>query len=240
MTVTSTDLDLLKRRAAEAAVAEVHSGQVVGLGTGSTAKHVVLLLGERVRAGLTIRGVPTSRETADLARRSGIPLLETDDAWAIDVAIDGTDQVDPQLNLIKGGGGALLKEKIVAAAAARLIIVADQTKLVPVLGLPMPLPIEVMPFGWGSTARQIERVGGRVVLREREGRPFVTEGGHFILDLHLERIEDPADLEIRLNQIPGVVETGLFVGRTDTLIVGTANGVQVRRRADAGAPSRRG
>lgn len=240
MTVTSDDLDLLKRRAAEAAVAEVRTGQVVGLGTGSTAKHVVLLLGERVRAGLTIRGVPTSRETADLARRAGIPLLETDDSWAIDVAIDGADQVDPQLNLIKGGGGALLKEKIVAAAAARLIIVADQTKLVPVLGLPMPLPIEVMPFGWGSTARQVERVGGRVVLREREGRPFLTEGGHFILDLHLERIEDPADLEIRLNQIPGVVETGLFVGRTDTLIVGTANGVQVRRRADAGTTSRRG
>jgi ribose 5-phosphate isomerase A len=240
VTVTSDDLDLLKRRAAEAAVAEVRTGQVVGLGTGSTAKHVVLLLGERVRAGLTIRGVPTSRETADLARRAGIPLLETDDSWAIDVAIDGADQVDPQLNLIKGGGGALLKEKIVAAAAARLIIVADQTKLVPVLGLPMPLPIEVMPFGWGSTARQVERVGGRVVLREREGRPFLTEGGHFILDLHLERIEDPADLEIRLNQIPGVVETGLFVGRTDTLIVGTANGVQVRRRADAGTTSRRG
>jgi ribose 5-phosphate isomerase A len=240
VTVTSDDLDLLKRRAAEAAVAEVRTGQVVGLGTGSTAKHVVLLLGERVRAGLTIRGVPSSRETADLARRAGIPLLETDDSWAIDVAIDGTDQVDPQLNLIKGGGGALLKEKIVAAAAARLIIVADQTKLVPVLGLPMPLPIEVMPFGWGSTARQVERVGGRVVLREREGRPFLTEGGHFILDLHLDRIEDPADLEIRLNQIPGVVETGLFVGRTDTLIVGTANGVQVRRRADAGTTSRRG
>ncbi|WP_447975453.1 ribose-5-phosphate isomerase RpiA [Nitrospira sp. Kam-Ns4a] len=240
MTGTADDLDQLKRRAAEAAVARVRDGQLVGLGTGSTARHVVLLLGERVRAGLKIRGVATSRATAELAREVGIPLVETENTWAIDVAIDGADQVDPQLNLIKGGGGALLKEKIVAAAAAKLIIVVDHTKRVPVLGRPMPLPIEVVPFGWGSTARQIERIGGKAVLREQGGRIFTTESGHYILDLHLDRIEDPPGLEVRLNRIPGVVETGLFVGYTDTLIVGTPHGVEVQRRADAiGAAARR-
>ncbi len=217
--------------AAEAAVKYVKDGQVVGLGTGSTARYVVLALGERVKAGLTIKGVPTSRETAELARRSGIPLLETEDSWAIDVDIDGADQVDPQLNLIKGGGGALLKEKIVAAAARQVIIVVDHSKLVPVLGISFPLPVEVIPFGWGSTARQIEALGMKPVLRERNGQIFRTEAGHYILDLHGGRIENPADLEARLNLIPGVVETGLFVGRTDILIVGTPQGVEVRQAA---------
>ncbi len=233
MTGTADDLAQLKRRAAAAAVSHVQDGQLVGLGTGSTAKHVVRLLGERVRAGLKIRGVATSRATAELAREVGIPLVETENTWTIDVAIDGADQVDPQLNLIKGGGGALLKEKIVAAAAAKLIIVVDHTKRVPILGRPMPLPVEVVPFGWGSTARQIERTGGKAVLRTQGGRVFTTESGHYILDLHLDRIEDPTGLEVLLNRIPGVVETGLFVGYTDTLIVGTPHGVEVQRRAAA-------
>jgi ribose 5-phosphate isomerase A len=202
---------------------------VVGLGTGSTARYVVLALGERVKAGLTIRGVPTSRDTAELARQAGIPLLETEDSWAIDVDIDGADQVDPLLNLIKGGGGALLKEKIVAMAARQVIIVVDHTKLVPALGNSFPLPVEVVPFGWGSTARQMDALGMKPVLRERNGRIFRTEAGHYILDLHLGRIENPAELETRLNLIPGVVETGLFVGRTDILMVGTPQGVEVRQ-----------
>lgn len=226
-----TDLEPLKRLAAEASLQYVRDGDVVGLGTGSTAKYVVLGLSERVKTGLRIRGVPTSRETAELAKRSGIPLIESEDRWEIDVAIDGADQVDPQLNLIKGGGGALLKEKIVAAAARRLIIVVDPTKRVPTLGNSVPLPIEVVPFGWGSTARQIEALGGKVALRERAGQIFKTEAGHYILDLYLSRIEDPAALEVLLNGIPGVVETGLFVGRTDTLIVGTPNGLQVQHAA---------
>ncbi len=221
------DLDTLKRAAARKAIEFVHDGMVVGLGTGTTATHAVLGLAERVKAGLKIRGVPTSCETAELARRHGIDLIETDDAWSIDVAIDGADEVDPHLNLIKGGGGALLKEKIVAAAARRLIIVVDHTKRVPALGTTSPLPIEVVPFGWGSTARQLETVGGKAVLRQRNGEIFRTEAGHYILDLHLSRIDRPAELEAQLNLIPGVVETGLFVGRTSLLIVGTPDGVEV-------------
>jgi ribose 5-phosphate isomerase A len=224
----SPDLEHLKRIAARAALEHVRDGDVVGLGTGSTARHLIIGLAERVRAGLRIMGVPTSRATAELARESGIPLLETEDEWAIDVAIDGADQVDPQLNLIKGGGGALLKEKIVAAAAKRFIVVVDHTKRVAVLGNPMPLPIEVVPFGWGSTARQLEATGGRAVLRRQNGRIFRTEAGHYIVDLHLNRIDDPGSLEICLNGIPGVVETGLFVNRTDLLIVGTPAGIEVQ------------
>ncbi len=224
---TAHDLDALKRAAARKAIEYVRDGMVVGLGTGSTATHAVLGLAERVKAGLKIRGVPTSRETAELARRHGIELIETDDAWSIDVAIDGADEVDPRLNLIKGGGGALLKEKIVAAAARRLIIVADHTKQVPALGTTFPLPIEVVPFGWGSTARQVETLGGKAVLHRHNGEVFRTEAGHYILDLHLGRIDRPAELETQLNLIPGVVETGLFVGRTSLLIVGTPDGVEV-------------
>ena len=223
----TTDLDTLKRAAALTAVEYVRDGMVVGLGTGSTAKHMIVALGEKVRAGMRLRGVPTSKETATLARQQGITLIDTDHAWVIDVAIDGADQVDPGFNLIKGGGGALLKEKIVAASAKQLIILVDYTKRVPVLGGSFPLPIEVIPFGWGSTARQIEALTkSPVVLRERDGLPVNTEAGHVILDVHLPRIDNPRELEIALNQIPGVVETGLFVGRTDLLIVGTPNGVE--------------
>jgi ribose 5-phosphate isomerase A len=224
----SVDLDSEKRRAALKATEFVHDGMVVGLGTGSTSKHLIIALGERVRAGLRIQAVSTSHDTAALARRSGISLIESDDAWMIDVAIDGADQVDPALNLVKGGGGALLKEKIVAAAAKQFIVMVDHTKLVPALGGSFPLPIEVVPFGWGSTARHIERVsGGKAVLRERNGTVFQTEAGHVILDLHMPNIDDPGTLEIELNQIPGIVETGLFIGRTSILIVGRAQGVDV-------------
>lgn len=232
MTVSSEhseDREVLKRLAAGAAVEYVRDRDVVGLGTGSTARYVLLALAERVRAGLAIRGVPTSLETAELATQVGIELLPNDEAWTIDVALDGADQVDPCLNLIKGGAGALLREKIVAAAARQVIIVVDHTKRVPVLGHPVPLPVEVVPFGWRSTARQIEQFGDKVVLRERNGKIFVTEAGHYILDLHISRIEDPARLEACLNQIPGVVENGLFVGRTQVLIAGTPHGVEVQK-----------
>ena len=223
----TTDLDTLKRAAALTAVEYVRDGMVVGLGTGSTAKHMIVALGEKVRSGMRLRGVPTSKETAMLARQQGITLIDADHAWVIDVAIDGADQVDPGFNLIKGGGGALLKEKIVAASAKQLIILVDYTKRVPVLGGSFPLPIEVIPFGWGSTARQIEALTkSPVVLRERDGLPVNTEAGHVILDVHLPRIDNPRELESALNLIPGVVETGLFVGRTDLLIVGTPNGVE--------------
>lgn len=223
------DLDSLKKAAALAAVEFVRDGMTVGLGTGSTAKHMVMALGERVRAGMKLRGVPTSRETAELARQQGIPLIDQDNAWIIDVAIDGADQVDPGFNLIKGGGGAHLKEKIVAASAKQFIVLVDYTKQVPVLGGSFPLPIEVIPFGWGSTAREIEALTkSRVVLRERDGTPFKTEAGNMIVDVHIDRIDQPRELEIALNNIPGVVETGLFVNRTDVLIVGTAQGVHTK------------
>lgn len=221
------DLDQLKKAAALKAVEFVRDGMIVGLGTGSTAKHMVVALGDKVRAGMKLRGVPTSQETAALAKQAGIALIESDNRWEIDVAIDGADQVDPGFNLIKGGGGALLKEKIVAASARQFVVLVDHTKRVPVLGGSFPLPIEVVPFGWGSTAREIERLTrSRVVLREKNGAPFTTEAGNLIVDVHLARIDNPQSLEIALNQIPGIVETGLFVGRTNVLIVGTPQGVE--------------
>ena len=227
--MSNQDLDSMKKAAALTAIEFVRDGMTIGLGTGSTAKHMVMALGEKVRAGMKLRGVPTSRETAELARQQGIPLIDQNNAWIIDVAMDGADQVDPGFNLIKGGGGALLKEKIVAASAKQFIVLVDHTKRVPVLGGSFPLPIEVVPFGWGSTAREIEALTkSRVVLRERSGSPFKTEAGNLIVDVHIDRIVQPRDLEIALNNIPGVVETGLFVNRTDVLIVGTVQGVQTQ------------
>lgn len=226
--MTSVDLDHLKKAAALKASEFVRSGMVVGLGTGSTAKHLLVALGEQVKAGMKLRGVPTSQETAVLAKQAGIPLIDTENRWDIDVAIDGADQVDPNFNLIKGGGGALLKEKIVAASAKQFIVMVDHTKQVPVLGGSFPLPIEVIPFGWGSTAREIEALTKScVVLRERNGAPFRTEAGNLIVDVHIDRISQPGELETALNLIPGVVETGLFVGRTNVLIVGTPQGVHI-------------
>ena len=226
----SQDQEALKKLAAEAALDYVKDGYVVGLGTGSTVRHLLAALEQRVRAGLKITGVPTSEETADLAGNAGIPLLSDDDLWPIDVAIDGADQVNPQLNLIKGGGGALLREKIVAANARQMIIMIDESKRVPVLGNTFPLPVEVLPFGWQNTARAIEKLGGKAVRRERNHHVFCTASGHYILDLHMARIEDPAGLEARINRIPGVIECGLFVGRTDVLIVGTSHGIEVQTR----------
>lgn len=227
--MSGTKLDELKRQAAIKSMEFVRDGMVVGLGTGSTATHMIIALGERIKQGLTIKGVPTSRETAELARAHSIELIETEDRWVIDVTIDGADQADPQLNLIKGGGGALLKEKIVATAARQLVIIVDHTKCVPVLGGSFPLPVEVVPFGWGNTARQIEALGFKAVLRERNGEIFRTEAGHYILDMQIPRIDRPEELELQLNALPGVVETGLFVGRTDVLIVSTPAGVEITR-----------
>jgi ribose 5-phosphate isomerase A len=225
--MTSQDLDALKKSAALAAIEFVRDGMVVGLGTGSTAKHMIIALGDKVRAGMKLRGVPTSQETAALAKQAGIPLLDSENRWEIDVALDGADQVDPNFNLVKGGGGALLKEKIVVASAKQFIVMVDDTKQVPVLGGSFPLPIEMIPFGWGSTMREIEALTkSRVVLRERNGSPFKTEAGNLIADAHIDRIDRPSELETALNLIPGVVETGLFVGRTNVLIVGTPQGVQ--------------
>jgi ribose 5-phosphate isomerase A len=228
--VLDVDQDELKKMVAQAARQYVQDGQVVGLGTGSTMRFVLSELADRVKAGLRIKGVPTSLETARLAQAAGIPLLADDAEWTIDVALDGADQVDPQLNLIKGGGGALLKEKIVAQASRRFVVLVDGSKQVPVLGGDFPLPVEVVPFGWRMSAKQLESFGCRMAPRMNDGQMFVTEAGHYILDLWFPKIESPAKLECDLEKIPGVVCTGLFVREADVVLVGTRQGVVTLNR----------
>jgi ribose 5-phosphate isomerase A len=205
----------------------------LGLGTGSTARHFVELLGDRVRAGLEVVGIPTSEATAADARRAGIPLTTLDDTPRLDLTVDGADEIGPGLGLIKGGGGALLREKIVAAASAHMIVIADESKLVPALGV-FPLPIEVVPFGMAATEMAIghvlEWLSLPSSLRLRmgaDGHAFVTDGGHRIIDAALGRIPDPEALAAALTAIPGVVEHGLFLGLAGTAIVAGASGIRV-------------
>ena len=229
-------MDALKRQAAARALEEVRDGMRLGLGTGSTAKHFVDLLGEKVRAGMKVIGVPTSEATRAQALECGIPLTTLDEIDHLDLTIDGADEVDPALNLIKGGGGALLREKIVAAASDRMIVIADDTKWVDVLGR-FPLPVEVIPFGLAATQAAIARafaesgVSGQMVVRKgKDGHVFVTDGGHWIVDAHLGRIEDAPRLAGLLSVIPGVVEHGLFIGLARTAILASAQGIRVVER----------
>jgi ribose 5-phosphate isomerase A len=230
------DIDAQKRAAAARALQAVGPGMRLGLGTGSTARHFVELLGERVREGLDVVGVPTSEATRLDAERFGIPLSTLDGTPELDLTVDGADEIGPDLVLIKGGGGALLREKIVASASARMIVIADASKYVPVLGR-FPLPIEVVPFGLTATQRAVEAAcaaagsPGRVLLRRGlDGHAFVTDGGHWILDAALERIADPKGLADRLSAIAGVVEHGLFIGLAQTAIIADAAGVRVVER----------
>jgi ribose 5-phosphate isomerase A len=223
----------LKRRAAAQALELITPGMRVGLGTGSTARHLVELLGERVRGGLDIIAVPTSEATRADAERAGIPLTTLDDTPRLDLTIDGADEIAPDLSVIKGGGGALLREKIVAAASERLVIIADDTKWVDRLGR-FPLPVEVVPFGVAPTQRALDQVmaatgcSGTVRLRRtRDGHAFVTDGGHLILDMALGRIPEPKTLAARLSEIPGVVEHGLFIGLVRMAIIAGAEGVRI-------------
>jgi ribose 5-phosphate isomerase A len=229
-------MDGLKRQAAARALESVRDGMKLGLGTGSTAKHFVDLLGERVRAGLKVLGVPTSEATRVQAFQCGIALATLDDVDRLDLTVDGADEIDPALNAIKGGGGALLREKIVAAASDRMIVIADDTKWVEVLGR-FPLPVEVIPFGLAATQRAIgiafaqSGVSGQMVVRKgKDGHVFVTDGGHWIIDAHLGRIEDAPRLAGLLNPIPGVVEHGLFIGLASTAILAGAQGIRVVER----------
>jgi len=229
-------MDGLKRQAAARALLSVRDGMKLGLGTGSTAKHFVDLLGERVRAGLKVVGVPTSEATRIQATECGIPLTTLDDVDRLDLTVDGADEIDHALNAIKGGGGALLREKIVAAASDRMIVIADDTKWVDALGR-FPLPVEVIPFGLAATQRAMagafaqSGVSGQMVLRKgRDGHVFVTDGGHWIIDAHLGRIEDAPRLAGLLNPIPGVVEHGLFIGLASTAILAGAQGIRVIER----------
>lgn len=229
-------MDDLKRQAAARALEQVQDGMKLGLGTGSTAKHFVELLGERVKAGLKVVGVPTSEATRADAERCGVPLTTLEDVDRLDLTVDGADEVDPQLELIKGGGGALLREKIVAAASDRMIVIADDSKWVDALGR-FPLPIEVIPFGLGATRRAIEAafaqngVSGSMDARKtKDGHVFVTDGGHWIIDARLGRIPDPPKLAASLNSIPGVVEHGLFIGLAHTVVLAGAQGIRVVER----------
>jgi ribose 5-phosphate isomerase A len=229
-------MDQLKRQAAARALEQVSDGMKLGLGTGSTAKHFVELLGEQVRSGLRVIGVPTSEVTRADAQRGGIPLMTLDELDRLDLTVDGADEIDPALNLIKGGGGALLREKIVAAASDRMIVIADDSKWVEALGR-FPLPIEVIPFGLGATQRAIGQafaecgVSGPMVVRKRQdGHVFVTDGGHWIVDAHLARISRAQQLAGLLTAIPGVVEHGLFIGLASTAMLAGSQGIRVVER----------
>lgn len=227
--------DPAKRRAAEHALAYVEPGMRLGLGTGSTAAALVELLGARVRDGLRVFAVPTSEATRALAEQQGILLTTLEEAPRLDLTIDGADEIDPHLRLIKGGGGALLREKIVASASRRMIVIADHTKKVAKLGR-FPLPVEVVQFGHRSTelhiVEQAAKIGavGKVSLRQRaDGLPFVTDGGNLVLDCTFGRIDDPQRLAEALQSIPGVVEHGLFIGLADLAIVAGPDGVETLR-----------
>jgi ribose 5-phosphate isomerase A len=229
-------MDRLKRQAAERALDFVKAGMKLGLGTGSTAKHFVELLGERVRGGLDVIGVPTSETTRGDATRCGIPLTTLDEIDRLDLTIDGADEIDPSLDLIKGGGGALLREKIVAAASDQMIVIADDSKWVENLGR-FPLPIEVVQFGLAATRRAIGKafadcgVSGQMAVRKgKDGHVFVTDGGHWIVDAHLGRIADAPLLAKTLACIPGVVGHGLFIGLASIAILAGTKGIRVVER----------
>jgi len=225
------DARLLKIEAARAALSHVESGTVIGIGTGSTAEEFVRLLAAAVAGGMAVTGVPTSERTATLCRELGVPLTTLDENPHLSVTVDGADEVGPDLALIKGGGGALLREKIVAAASDRMIVIADETKLVETLGR-YPLPIEVNRFGLAATRRAIDaaaaRLGlaGTVVLRSAGEEPFVTDGGHLILDASFGLIPDPRALSNALHAIPGVVEHGLFLDLASVAIIAGQDGIK--------------
>ena len=219
-----------KRMAAERSLEYVRDGQIVGLGTGSTAAYFIELLGARVKQGLKIRGIPTSVRSRDLAIGLGIPLTTLDDVQQIDVTVDGADEFDPQLRLIKGGGGALLREKIVASASQQLVIVTDSSKQVSVLGK-FPLPVEVVPFAQALVARRIAKLGATVVRRiDLSGMPYITDSNNQILDCSFGQISDAESLARGLSEMPGVVEHGLFLGMASVILMaGGGEVVEVRR-----------
>jgi ribose 5-phosphate isomerase A len=230
------DVDAQKRAAAARAVEFVRPGMRLGLGTGSTAKHFVELLAERVHKGLDVVAVPTSEATRALAEKLGVSLTTLDATPELDLTVDGADEIGPDLTLIKGGGGALLREKIVAAASAHMIVIADASKWVAQLGR-FPLPVEIVPFGATATRRAVEAAaaaagspGPAVIRKATNGHAFVTDGGHWLLDAQLQHIADPQALAARLAAVPGVVEHGLFIGLARTAIVAGPDGVQLIER----------
>ncbi len=221
-----------KEAAARASLRFVRDGDIVGLGTGSTAAFAVRFLGERVQAGLKIRGIPTSIHTQELAASLAIPLTTLDEVQDIDVTIDGADEVDPQLSLIKGGGGALLREKIVASATRKFVVIADSSKRVPMLGK-FPVPVEVIKFAEAVVAKKIALLGAAVKVRaDLSGRKFITDEGNHILDCNFGQIPDPPALARELERMPGVVEHGLFIGMAALALIATGDQVIELRRDD--------
>ena len=221
-----------KRAAGYRAASFVRDGMVVGLGSGSTARYATLRVADRLRRNelRDVVAIPTSEETARLAGQGGIPLATLAEHAQIDVTIDGADEVDPQLDLIKGLGGCLLREKIVASATAQEIIVVDDSKLVQTLGSRNPVPVEVIRFGWRNTQAALANTGAQAVLRRIRGETYLTDEGNYIIDCTYEGIESPRELMPRLNAIPGVVENGLFLGMADLVVVGSPSGVTILER----------
>lgn len=218
----------LKELAASEAVKYVEDGMVVGLGSGSTASIAIRLIGEKVKSeGLDILGVPTSKASDLMGRAVGLKIVDLDDHPGVDLTIDGADEIDPKLNLIKGLGGALVREKIVAAASAVEIIVADDSKLVDYLGQKAPLPVEVVKFSYKTTMRRLSALGCKPALRMADEGPFTTDNGNYILDCRFARIDGPAAMESAINNIPGVVDNGLFVGRASKAVIGTKGGIRI-------------
>lgn len=222
--------DQEKEAAARASLQFVKEGQVVGLGTGSTAAHFIQLLGEKVKNGLRVRGIPTSIRSQELAQSLGIPLITLDDCQEIDVTVDGADEVDPQLRLIKGGGGAMLREKIVASATRQLVIVADASKQVQRLGR-FPVPVEVIRFAQALVAKRISALGAEVKVRTgSDGQPYVTDENNHVLDCHFGEIRDADGLARELSVMPGVVEHGLFIGMASVVLFARGSEIiQLRR-----------
>ncbi|HSC39573.1 MAG TPA: ribose-5-phosphate isomerase RpiA [Chitinophagaceae bacterium] len=214
----------IKKMVGAAAIDLVQPGMTLGVGTGSTVYWFIMALAEKVKNGLECKAVPTSKQTEALARQHNIPLVQLNDVEHIALTIDGADEIAPGLQLIKGGGGALLQEKMVAAASERLVIIGDHTKVVPQLGW-FPLPVEVVPYGWKQVARHIHALCNiEIILRMKDGQPFVTDHGHYILDCHWGRIADAPALGLLLNSIPGVVENGLFIQMAQLALVGYPDG----------------
>lgn len=231
MAIDQDQAKLMKQLVGKAAADRVQSGTIVGLGTGSTTAFTIEYLGERLKSGSLkdIKGIPTSFQASVLAKQYGIPLITLDEADRIDIAIDGADEVDPQLNLIKGGGAAHTREKIVDALAEEFIVVVDSSKLVDKLGSTFLLPVEVIPMAIAPVTRAIEKLGGKPVLRMgiKKAGPVITDQGNMVIDVKFDTIDNPGELEKTLNNIPGVLENGLFVNVTDLVLVGEIKDGQV-------------
>ena len=216
----------MKKLAAEKAIDYIKDGMILGLGTGSTVEYMLKKLGEKVKGGLKVKGIPTSMHTRKVAKDYDIPITSLEENPEIDLTIDGADEVDSNLNLIKGGGGALTREKIIAFHSKKEIIIIDESKIVKALGIDFDLPVEVLKYGWTSTKKSIEEIFRcQAELRKIVNEPYITDNGNYILDCEFEKIENPEQLEIDINNIPGVVENGLFIGLVDEVIVGGKQGI---------------